>query len=166
MRLDHLLSREFFILLRVVRCSALPAPPLLVWGGWGGRAGCGGVVLAASTRSASACRRGVLVGVGVCRLFPPFFDVGGGGWWGHAVGFWGGAPWLWSCASGWSLFCLGVGLACVGGLVVICIVDASIFVLCVVIVVVFVWVVLCVCFFGRSVDALASGADEGRGGLR
>ena len=89
--------------------------------------------------------------------------VGGGG---HAVGFWGGAPWLWSCASGWSLFVRGVGLACVGGLVVICIVDASIFVLCVVIVVVFVWVVLCVCFFGRSVDALASGADEGRGGLR
>ena len=63
-------------------------------------------------------------------------------------------------------FVWGVGLACVGGLVVICIVDASIFVLCVVIVVVFVWVVLCVCFFGRSVDALASGADEGRGGLR
>ena len=63
-------------------------------------------------------------------------------------------------------FCSGVGLARVGGLVVICIVDASIFVLCVVIVVVFVWVVLCVCFFGRSVDALASGADEGRGGLR
>ena len=57
-------------------------------------------------------------------------------------------------------------MARVGGLVVICIVDASIFVLCVVIVVVFVWVVLCVCFFGRSVDALASGADEGRGGLR
>ena len=68
---------------------------------------------------------------------------------------------------GWSpLFLFGVGLARVGGLVVICIVDASIFVLCVVIVVVFVWVVLCVCFFGRSVDALASGADEGRGGLR
>ena len=63
-------------------------------------------------------------------------------------------------------FVRGVGLARVGGLVVICIVDASIFVLCVVIVVVFVWVVLCVCFFGRSVDALASGADEGRGGLR
>ena len=165
MRLDHLLSREFFILLRVVRCSALPAPPCLCGGGGGGRAGCGGVVLAASTRSASACRRGVPAGAGVCRLFPPLFDggVGGGG---HAVGFWGGAPWLWSCASGWSLFCSGVGLACVGGLVVICIVDASIFVLCVVIVVVFVWVVLCVCFFGRSVDALASGADEGRGGLR
>ena len=105
-------------------------------------------------------------GRGCLSPVPPFLRCGGGGWWGHAVGFWGGAPWLWSCASGWSLFCLGVGLACVGGLVVICIVDASIFVLCVVIVVVFVWVVLCVCFFGRSVDALASGADEGRGGLR
>ena len=40
-----------------------------------------GLFLAASTRSASACRRGVLVGAGVCRLFPPLFD-GGGGWWG------------------------------------------------------------------------------------
>ena len=79
---------------------------------------------------------------------------------------------VWGCAPVWSGFLCGralVGCGCaggVGGLVVICIVDASIFVLCVVIVVVFVWVVLCVCFFGRSVDALASGADEGRGGLR
>ena len=49
--------------------------------------------------------------------------------WGHAVGFWGGAPWLWSCASGLvpPVFVRGgVGLARVGGLVVICIVDASI----------------------------------------
>ena len=165
MRLDHLLSREFFILLRVVRCSALLPLSLCVGGGGGGRAGCGGVVLAASTRSASACRRGVLVGVGVCRLFPPLFD--GGGWvvGGMLSGSGAVRP---GCGparrAGPSLF--GVGLACVGGLVVICIVDASIFVLCVVIVVVFVWVVLCVCFFGRSVDALASGADEGRGGLR
>ena len=88
--------------------------------------------------------------------------VGGGG---HAVGFWGGAPWLWPAWPVPLLECGGVWVV-VGGLVVICIVDASIFVLCVVIVVVFVWVVLCVCFFGRSVDALASGADEGRGGLR
>ena len=65
--------------------------------------------MAASTRSASACRRGVLVGAGVCRLIPPLFDggVGGGG---HAVGFWGGAPWLWSCASGWSSLFLFGGL--------------------------------------------------------
>ena len=98
---------------------------------------------------------------------PPFFD-GGGGWWGACCRVLG------RCAlvvvlrvgAGPPCFCSGVGLARVGGLVVICIVDASIFVLCVVIVVVFVWVVLCVCFFGRSVDALASGADEGRGGLR
>ena len=70
-----------------------------------------------------------------------------------------------ACVACASLECGGVWVV-VGGLVVICIVDASIFVLCVVIVVVFGWVVLCVCFFGRSVDALASGADEGRGGLR
>ena len=107
-------------------------------------------------------------GCGRLSPVPPsfLFSMGGVGGGGHAVGFWGGAPWLWSCASGLVPLCLGVGLARVGGLVVICIVDASIFVLCVVIVVVFVWVVLCVCFFGRSVDALASGADEGRGGLR
>ena len=63
------------------------------------------------------------------------------------------------------------GVVGVGGLVVNCIVDASIitvcfcdcgmraFCLC---------VLSCfvVCFFERSVDALASGADEGRGGLR
>ena len=52
-----------------------------------------------------------------------------------------------------------------GGLVVNCIVDASIFDLCAV---TCRWVRGCcfVCFFERSVDALASGADEGRGGLR
>ena len=167
MRLDHLLSREFFILLRVVRCSALPAPPLLVWGGVGVVGpGAVGLFLAASTRSASACRRGVPVGVGVCRLFPPLFD--GGGWvvGGMLSGSGAVRPGCGPARRAGPFFVRGVGLACVGGLVVICIVDASIFVLCVVIVVVFVWVVLCVCFFGRSVDALASGADEGRGGLR
>ena len=82
------------------------------------------------------------------------------------------------------LFGGGVG-GCggVGGLVVNCIVDASIFVLCGVFLLCasrlgpaalfVVWWVLgvvsaCVvcCFYGRSVDALAPGADEGRGGLR
>ena len=97
---------------------------------------------------------------------PPFFD-GGGGWWGACCRVLGRCALVVVLRVGAGpFFVRGVGLACVGGLVVICIVDASIFVLCVVIVVVFVWVVLCVCFFGRSVDALASGADEGRGGLR
>ena len=107
-------------------------------------------------------------GCGRLSPVPPFSLMGGGGWWGACCRVLG------RCAlvvvlrvgAGPPCFCSGVGLARVGGLVVICIVDASIFVLCVVIVVVFVWVVLCVCFFGRSVDALASGADEGRGGLR
>ena len=119
--------------------------------------------------------------------------AGGGGWgaW-HAVGFWGGAPW---CPGPRALPCLFLGgSGVVGGLVVNCIVDASICgrpryrdcaagrpfvcffclvrraaragsgarracaVCC---------VVLCVVrFYERSVDALASGADEGRGGLR
>ena len=80
------------------------------------------------------------------------------------------------------LFGGGVG-GCggVGGLVVNCIVDASIFVLCGVFLLcasrpglaaLFVvgsgaWFACVVCcFYGRSVDALAPGADEGRGGLR
>ena len=69
-----------------------------------------------------------------------------------------------------------------GGLVVNCIVDASIFVLCGVFLLCasrlgpaalswcggfWVWFACVVCcFYGRSVDALAPGADEGRGGLR
>ena len=126
------------------------------------------------------------------RAPPPLFcfrSLRGGGWgaW-HAVGFWGGAPW---CPGPRALPCSG-GSGVVGGLVVNCIVDASIcgrpryrdcaagrpFVCFLV------WfvvrrapvlvraarapcVVLCVVrFYERSVDALASGADEGRGGLR
>ena len=115
-----------------------------------------------------------------------------GGVWGawHAVGFWGGAPW---CPGplGLLLSFLG-GSGVVGGLVVNCIVDASICgrpryrELCcwspvclffclvrraaragVVRVARAPCVVLCVVrFYERSVDALASGADEGRGGLR
>ena len=45
--------------------------------------------------------------------------------WGHAVGFWGGAPWLWPAWPVPLLECGGVWVV-VGGLVVICIVDASI----------------------------------------
>ena len=63
------------------------------------------------------------------------------------------------------------GLGVVGGLVVNCIVDASIDIVVVlrfVVVVVRPVCVVCCWFVGfeRSVDALASGADEGRGGLR
>ena len=90
--------------------------------------------------------------------------VGAGGWWGCAVGFWGGASRWWLCR-GWLVACCclpscgscrlcgwwgplgwvvgGWWLAGVGGLVVICIVDASIFVLCV-----FCWVVLVFWAFG------------------
>ena len=63
---------------------------------------------------------GCLYGVGV----PACARVCG---WGHAVGFWGGAPWLWPA---WPVP-PGVGVwVVVGGLVVICIVDASIIDLC------------------------------------
>ncbi len=66
------------------------------------------------------------------------------------------------CLGGW-LVVWGV----VGGLVVNCIVDASIFVLCGRVPAALCGGCVCfVCFFERSVDALASGADEGRGGLR
>ena len=166
----------------------------LVCAGWFlvGWLWCGGRVLCAACVLRCVCGccgvRGVCwLPVAVCwcvRVCVCWW--GRGGWWGCAVGFWGGASRWWLCR-GWLVACCclplvvpagflaggaagwvvgGWWLAGVGGLVVICIVDASIFVLCVVIVVVFVWVVLCVCFFGRSVDALASGADEGRGGLR
>ena len=119
-----------------------------------------------------------------------FLGVGGArlsccGGWGHAVGVWGCVPFV-SCFCFPLLCCClfggGVG-GCggVGGLVVNCIVDASIFVLCGVFLLcasrpgpaaLFVvgsgaWFACVVCcFYGRSVDALAPGADEGRGGLR
>ena len=89
-------------------------------------------------------------------------------WAWHAVGFWGGAPW---CPGPRPPSSRVGGLGVVGGLVVNCIVDASIdivFVLRFVVVVVRPVCVVCCWFVGfeRSVDALASGADEGRGGLR
>ena len=155
MRLDHLLSKGFFL---AAGAGGAGYPP------WGG-----------------------------ARALPPllFRSLRGGGWgaW-HAVGFWGGAPW---CPGplGLLLSFLG-GSGVVGGLVVNCIVDASICgrpryrELCcwspvclffclvrraaragVVRVARAPCVVLCVVrFYERSVDALASGADEGRGGLR
>ena len=122
-------------------------------------------------------RRHARCGGGPLRLLWSWWSAGGGcprvfcacgG--GMLSGFWGSAPWL---PGLW--FCFAVvwwgGVVGVGGLVVNCIVDASIitvcfcdcgmraFCLC---------VLSCfvVCFFERSVDALASGADEGRGGLR
>ena len=59
-----------------------------------------------------------------------------------------------------ALACPGCGVVCVISFVSL-IVFAGVFV-------VFAWIlfVVFVCFYGRSVDALASGADEGRGGLR
>ena len=165
MRLDHLLSREFFILLRVVRCSALPAPSLLVWGG--GVVGPGAVGLFwLRARGARPRAAGVSWWAWVSVACSPLVRWGGWVVGGMLSGSGAVRPGCGPARRAGPFFVRGVGLACVGGLVVICIVDASIFVLCVVIVVVFVWVVLCVCFFGRSVDALASGADEGRGGLR
>ena len=88
-------------------------------------------------------------------------------WAWHAVGFWGGAPW---CPGPRPPSSRVGGLGVVGGLVVNCIVDASIDIVVLRFVVVVVRLcVLCVDWFvgfERSVDALASGADEGRGGLR
>ena len=84
-------------------------------------------------------------------------------------GFWGSAPWLpglWFCFAvvGWGCGCGWVGCELYSGrehyyCIVSVIVACGLFCLC---------VLSCfvVCFFERSVDALASGADEGRGGLR
>ena len=81
------------------------------------------------------------------------------GW--HAVGFWGSAPWclvspdlgpttVVYCGGGFGFGgCGWVGCELYSGREHLCFV-------CFVV----------VCFFERSVDALASGADEGRGGLR
>ena len=77
-----------------------------------------------------------------------------------------GGPTVWAHALPAGFVACGcVGVGGVGGLVVNCIVDASIFDLCAH-THVFCCVCCFVCFFERSVDALASGADEGRGGLR
>ena len=94
------------------------------------------------------------------------FVVWGVGWvsvfcgW-HAVGFWGSAPWclvspdlgpttVVYCGGGFGFGgCGWVGCELYSGREHLCFV-------CFVV----------VCFFERSVDALASGADEGRGGLR
>ena len=145
----------------------LAGPPLLVWGGVG-VVGPGAVGLfRLRARGARPRAAGVSRWARVSVACSPPCSMGGGGWWGACCRVLGRCALVVVLRVGLvPFFVRGVGLACVGGLVVICIVDASIFVLCVVIVVVFVWVVLCVCFFGRSVDALASGADEGRGGLR
>ena len=98
--------------------------------------------------------------------------VGSGVWWvslrvcggGMLSGFWGSAPWSPGPCSAALCGWWGVG---VGGLGVNCIVDASIllFVFCDRMFLVLLWCFV-VCCFERSVDALASGADEGRGGLR
>ncbi len=103
------------------------------------------------------------------------------GFWDSAL--WRGVPW-WAWLGSWPLVLVVVGSG-VGGLVVNCIVGASIsapreslacgamrlgvcgacFLFCFGLVL-FVCFLCVACFYGRSVDALASGADEGRGGLR
>ena len=101
MRLDHLLSKGFII---TAGAGGAGSPP------WGGARG--------PPPSSSL-------------VFPPRAGpVGVSAWrgvWGawHAVGFWGGAPWLWPAWPVPLLECGGVWVV-VGGLVVICIVDASI----------------------------------------
>ena len=180
MRLDHLLSKGpdwvlasglflFVGVLVVCFCLVVGGAAGVLWGGLG-------VV------GALWCRRPfwlVLVsglplwwlGVGVvgasCVWVVAWLWVVACVWGGMLSGFWGSAPW-WpgSCLA---LLCVGLGGG-VGGLVVNCIVDASIFdslpVCCTRVCVRVVDGLCFVCFFERSVDALASGADEGRGGLR
>jgi hypothetical protein len=84
-----------------------------------------------------------------CGLVPAWLLVGAG--WSGLVGrVWGGGGVWGACFGVWCR----VGLVC-WLLFEICIVDASIFVF-----------VVWSSFLGHTVDALASGADEGRGRLR
>ena len=109
---------------------------------------------------------------GLLRLLWSWWSAG---WWvplcvlgacggGMLSGFWGSAPWV-----AWLVFCcllwvVGCGCGWVGcelysgreHLTVRFLRQMFLFCSC----------VFVVCFFERSVDALASGADEGRGGLR
>ena len=156
-----------------------------------GSAVCGWWFVVQGTRLAVLCLRARVLGAcgawvwcGWASCPGPPFLLGGVGW-GVCCRVLG------RCALVWPVWCPAGGVlvgAAVGGLVVICIVDASIFVLCVaraapllllprfflccgwgcggVVCGLLVLVGFVFCFFGRSVDALASGADEGRGGLR
>ena len=91
---------------------------------------------------------------------------------GMLSGFWGSAPWLpGPCGS----LCCVSSAWCGGGALGVCCgcgwVGCELYSgrehLTVSLRQVFCFVVCCVvCFYERSVDALASGADEGRGGLR
>lgn len=148
MRLDHLLSRE--------TVWRRPGRQTLRWFVLGPVVGLGG--------------RGP-------SFFLAFFGVGGGG--GMLSGSGAARPGVVLAlgAAGWfGWLCLGV----VGWLVVNCIADASICLFCLSrvcgcccfaccsgcgLLACLACFCLC-CFFGRSVDALAPGADEGRGGLR
>ena len=81
---------------------------------------------------------------------------------GTLSGFWGSAPWLPGLCSAAFFEVVGCGCGWVGcelysgrEHLTVRFLRQYCFVVCFV-----------VCFFERSVDALASGADEGRGGLR
>ena len=126
------------------------------------------------------CSRGWLVclviGVGntpVMLLLPAC--VGSGAWWvpprayvcggGMLSGFWGSAPWLPALSGAPDLLgvvggCGWVGCELYSGRehLTVRFLRQNCFLFC--------SCVFVVCFFERSVDALASGADEGRGGLR
>ena len=132
-------------------------PPWLV-GGWGP----GGVMRA--WHAIGALGRHAAPNVGPAPYWLPlcsplfFWGVGAGlvcGWVGCELHS-GREHQMRLCA----LACPGCGVVCVISFVSL-IVFAGVFV-------VFAWIlfVVFVCFYGRSVDALASGADEGRGGLR
>ena len=90
--------------------------------------------------------------------------VGAPAWCGGGMlsGFWGSAPWLPGPCSAACWWVVGCGCGWVG-----CELYSGREHLTVSLRQVFCFVVCCVvCFYERSVDALASGADEGRGGLR
>ena len=180
MRLDHLLSRDLGVCGgRGARTGASPGSSRGLSGGrTGGRTG---------TRSPLTL---VLLGAwGVPVLFLLLPACVRGVWWGgwgHAVGVWGCVPFVscfcfspgcllllvwWWCGGLWG--CGWVGCELYSGREYLC----SLW--CVFVVCLASWSCCCCggvwgvvsacvvcCFYGRSVDALAPGADEGRGGLR
>ena len=181
MRLDHLLSRD------LGACEGAGArtgaPPGSSRGPSGGPDGRTAREHAPWPVSAGARVR-VLVGAGggclpsFCCFLRVCVGCGGGGGWGHAVGVWGCVPFcvllllppccggLWGC--GWvgcELYSGREYLCSLWCVFVVCLASWS---CCVVRGGVWGVVSACVvcCFYGRSVDALAPGADEGRGGLR
>ena len=125
---------------------------------------CGVIGLSGDWCRKHACHASASCLCGECGVVgaPACVGVCGGG---MLSGFWGSAPWLPDPCSAARLWVVGAGCGWVGcelysgrEHLTVRFLRQNCFLFC--------SCVFVVCFFERSVDALASGADEGRGGLR